>query len=122
MSTLIDFSSATSEQIEASLCSQLAAIRLARNLTQAQVAREAGVTLRTIGRLEKGQGVSLETFIRVLTALKLQHALGALLPDPTIRPMERIQTGGRERQRSRPKAIAEERGSWSWGDEEEKQP
>jgi len=122
MSSIMDYSTATSEQIEASLCKQIEAIRLSRNLTQAQLALESGVALRTIGRMEKGQGVSLDTFIRVLTALKLQHALAALLPDPTIRPMERIQTGGRERLRARPRQIAEEQGPWAWGDEEKKQP
>ena len=122
MSPLMEPSIATSEQIETSLCKQIETIRLARNITQAQLARESGVALRTIGRMERGQGVSLDTFIRVLMALKLQQSLAALLPDPTIRPMERIQTGGRERQRARPRQIVEEQGPWAWGDEEKKQP
>ncbi|MBD3235945.1 MAG: helix-turn-helix domain-containing protein, partial [Candidatus Eisenbacteria bacterium] len=51
----IDFSTATSEQIEAALCKRLESIRLSRNTTQQQLAEEAGVSPRTIGRLEKGQ-------------------------------------------------------------------
>jgi transcriptional regulator with XRE-family HTH domain len=117
MPNIIDYSIASSEQIEGALCKQLENIRLARNITQAQLARKAGVSLRTIGRLEKGQGVSLDTLIRVLTALGLQQNLQNFLPDPTIRPFERIHTGGTERLRARPKAIHEKKTAWVWGDE-----
>jgi transcriptional regulator with XRE-family HTH domain len=113
----IDFSLATSSQIEAALCRRLEAIRLARNITQKQLATEAGVSPRTIGRLEKGQGVSLATFIRVMTALRIQHNLETLLPDPAVRPVERVGIGASERKRARPKASGRDRPIWTWGDE-----
>ena len=71
MSYKIDFSVATSHQIEATLCKRLESIRLSRNITQTQLAEEAGVSPRTIGRLEKGQGVSMDTFIRIMMALSI---------------------------------------------------
>ncbi len=113
-----DFSLATCDQIEAALCKQLENIRLSRNMTQLQLAAEAGVSLRTIGRLEKGLGVSLETFIRVLTALGLQQRLESMLPDPKVRPFERLRPSGGERKRARPSkhAASDVEGSWSWGD------
>jgi len=114
----IDFSVATSDQIEAALCRCLESIRLSRNTTQAQLAEDAGVSLRTIGRLEKGEGVSLATFIRVMKALGIQHSLEALLPDPTVRPIERVRIGGGERKRARPTPSGPERPRWSWGDGE----
>jgi len=116
MSYNIDFSVATSDQIEAALCRRLEGIRLSRNITQAQLAEEAGVSPRTIGRLEKGEGVSLDTFIRVLKALGIQHSLEALLPDPTVRPIERVGLGVGERKRARPAPTSHERPTWSWGD------
>ncbi|HTX79197.1 MAG TPA: hypothetical protein VMC62_05990, partial [Longilinea sp.] len=60
---------------------------------------------------------SLNTFIRVLMALGLQNNLQGLLPDPTIRPVERVETGGRERKRARPIRPKKETSTWSWGDE-----
>jgi len=114
----IDFALATSNQIEAALCERLESIRLSRNMTQRQLADEAGVSLRTIGRLEQGQGVSLDTFIRVLTALRIQQSLESLLPDPTVRPIERIGTRAGERRRARPARVSDERPAWSWGDGE----
>lgn len=112
-----DFETASSAQIEAALCKQVERIRLARNITQAQLAERAEVSLRTVGRLEKGEGVSLDTFIRVLKALGLQASLAAALPDPTVRPVERLQAAGRERQRARPKKDEPSMSDWSWGDE-----
>lgn len=118
MSYRIDFSTASSTQIEAALCRQLESIRLSRNITQVQLAEAAGVSPRTIGRLEKGQGISLDTFIRVLKALGIQRSLAAALPDPAVRPVERIATSGRERKRARPRGPKRASESWSWGDEE----
>jgi putative transcriptional regulator len=114
----IDFLVATSDQIEAALCKRLERVRLTRNTTQAQLAMEAGVSPRTIGRLEKGQGVSLDTFIRVMKALGIQQNLEALLPDPTVRPIERIGHRTGERKRARPTPSGDESSAWSWGDVE----
>ena len=119
MAYKIDFTLSTSAQIEAALCRRLEQIRLARNLTQQQLAGEAGVSLRTIGRLEKGEGVSLDTFIRVLVALGIQNNLQGLLPDPTVRPIERVDGRRGERKRARPAPADRERTAWSWGDGED---
>jgi transcriptional regulator with XRE-family HTH domain len=119
MSYKIDFSVASSNQIEAALCKRLESIRLSRNITQRQLAEEAGISVRTIGRLEKGEGISLDTFIRVLTALGVQQNLEALLPDPTVRPIERIGIDGGERKRARPSLTGNKRSKWSWGDGED---
>lgn len=116
MSYSIDFSVATSDQIEAALCRRLEGTRLSRNMTQVQLAEEAGVSPRTIGRLEKGQGVSMDTFIRVMRALGIQHNLEALLPDPTVRPIERVGLGTGGRRRARPAPTSHEGPAWSWGD------
>ena len=113
----IDISIATSEQIEGFLYGQLKRIRLTRNFTQAQLAQEAGVASQTVKRLEQGQSVSLNTFIRIMMALDLQYNLESLLPDPTIRPIERVNSGGSERKRARPVETHTENSAWAWGDE-----
>jgi putative transcriptional regulator len=119
----IDFSLASSPQIETALCRRLAKIRLLRNMTQAQLARQAGISIGTLIRLEKGEGVSLDTFIRVLTALGIQGNLSTLLPDPDVRPMERIRHTGTERLRAHTKKKSAESSTWTWGDSlEEKKP
>ncbi len=118
MSYSIDFNSANSELIESALFDRLETIRLARNLTQAQLATMTGLSLRTINRLGKGDGTSLDTFIRVLTALGLQANLATLLPDPAVRPVERM-TRGRERKRARPQNQSPTPDTaWHWAEDE----
>ncbi len=118
MSYLIDFSTATSDQIERALCQHLEQIRLSRNVTQERLAEEAGVSVRTVRNLEKGEGVSFDTAIRVMIALGVQQALESLLPDPTIRPVERVETGGSERKRASSQAPREKK-AWTWADGED---
>lgn len=118
MSYNLDFTLANSNQIEGAICKRIESIRLSRNMTQMQLSKAAGVSPRTIGRLENGEGVSLDTFIRILIALGIQQNLEALLPDPLVRPVERIGFGGSERKRARPSKLSEDKGEgvWSWGD------
>ena len=118
MTYTIDFSIATSKQIEKALCQQLERIRLMRNITQDQLAKMAGVSLRTIGRLEKGEGISFDTLIRVMIALGIQHNLKVLLPDPSVRPVDRVKMKGSERERARPRQAHNKVEDWSWGDED----
>lgn len=116
LSYKIDFDAAASDQIESALCARLEQIRLSRNMTQRALAEEAGVSPRTINRMASGEGISLDTFIRILSALRIQQNLSALLPDPSVRPIERVALEGRERQRARPKGKAGSHGAWTWGD------
>lgn len=117
MTEIIDFTIANSQQIASTLARQLVDIRLAHNFTQAELAREAGISTLTVHNLENGQGVSLDTFIRVLIALNLQGNLEALLPSTSIRPIERVALSGKERKRARTKQDQTDQSTWTWGDE-----
>lgn len=97
---------------------RLAQIRLSRNITQADLAQEAGASVSSIKRLEGGENVSLDTFVRVLLALNLTEHLSAFLPDPNIRPIERVKRGGQERQRARRTTRAVKATDWAWGEED----
>ena len=113
-----DFSIAPIPAIEAEIGRRLEAIRLQENISQADLADEAGVSRRTITRLENGGGVSLETLIRIMRALGIAGRLDALLPEPGIRPIDRVRLQGRQRQRARSKPTASA-GRWTWGDDEQ---
>lgn len=93
-------------------------LRLSRNITQAQLAEDAGVSERTLRRLESGDGATLDSFIRVLGALNLQQNLDLIVPDPRVRPIERVRTGGSERQRSRSTKTSKSGKQWRWGTQE----
>ncbi|MHA6686655.1 helix-turn-helix domain-containing protein [Mesorhizobium sp. A556] len=97
---------------------RVAGIRLSRNLTQRQLGELAGSSRNTVRRLEAGETVSLDTFIRVLAALGLATEFDALLPDPSVRPVDRVRLQGNERQRARPEEGSPQKAStWAWGEE-----
>lgn len=130
--------SATDEFLLQEIGEKLTRVRLEKNMTQAQLAESAGVSLRTLSRIERGNGASLmSAFIRVCRALGLVDRLVAVVPDPVPSPMEQLKMHGRQRRRASGKraASAEYRyperqdtgalllaedpppSKWKWGDE-----
>lgn len=79
---------------------QLARARLAHNIAQTELAGKAGISTRTLRRLESGEGGSMDSFIRVLMALKIDSKLSVLFSDSAIRPMEHTSAGKSERLRA----------------------
>lgn len=116
MPQYIDYTLASADAIEADLGRRLEAIRLGANINQTQLAERAGVSRRTITRLENGGGVSVDTLVRVMQALGLADRLAELLPDPSVRPIDRVRLKGRERKRARPKR-GETPAEWHWADD-----
>jgi transcriptional regulator with XRE-family HTH domain len=119
MALQIDFSLAPIPELEAEIGRRLEAARLEQNISQAQLAAEAGVSRRTITRLENGGGVSVETLIRLMRALGIASRLETLLPEPGIRPIDRVRLKGKERKRARRTAGART-ADWTWGDDEDR--
>jgi hypothetical protein len=55
-----------------------------------------------------------------LLAFKMEGNLLALLPDPAVRPVDRVKLKGHERQRARPRQPnAKPASQWAWGDDGE---
>lgn len=98
---------------------RLAKVRLDRNLTQAQLATQAGVSKRTVERLEAGAvATQLSGFIRVCRTLDLVERFDLLVPEPVPSPVAQLKLGGRQRQRaSVAKSAAPASKKWQWGAE-----
>ena len=110
---------ATGRAILGELGARMARIRLELNLTQAQLAEQAGVSKRTVERLESG-GVAtqLSGFIRVCRVLELIERFEALIPEPLPSPVEQMKLGGRKRRSaSAPRKAKPSHEQWKWGDE-----
>ena len=98
---------------------RLASTRIQLNLTQADLAEQAGVAKRTIERLESGQAATqLSGFLRVCRVLGLLERFETLIPTATTSPMEQLKQQGRKRQRaSGATAPSGKPEKWTWGDE-----
>lgn len=107
----------TSPQIETEIGSRLARLRLSRNATQAMLAEDAGIGVRTLRRLEAGQPSTLDTFLRVALALDLGDAILDAIPRGQVRPIERVLRVGSERRRARPQPERDPDPAWTWGDD-----
>jgi len=112
----------TDSAVLAELGERVARHRLERNLTQAELAKEAGISKRTLIRLEAGESTQLTNLVRVLRSLGLLENLDALVPPPVPSPIEQLRTKGRERKRASPRTDEErskEPDKWTWGNDEE---
>jgi transcriptional regulator with XRE-family HTH domain len=96
---------------------RIARLRLDRNLSQAQLAEHAGISKRTLERLEAGAAATqLSLFLRVLRQLDLLERLELLLPEPQPSPLALLeQQQQATRQRASRRRIAKPASSWSWG-------
>lgn len=105
--------------ISGELGDRIAAARLSLNLTQAALAEEAGVSKRTVERLESGDGgTRLTGFLRVCRVLGLMDRVNLLLPEPTISPIAQLKLDRQQRKRASGSRLKmkEKPGTWTWGE------
>ncbi len=109
----------TDEAVLAEIGSRLAARRIDMQLTQAEVAEQAGIAKRTLERMEAGHSSQLSTLVRVLRVLEATTGLENLIPETGPRPMDLLQRrGGKQRQRASGKRARTPSGTaWTWDDE-----
>ena len=105
---------ATDRDVLALIGRRLTQYRLNRGLTQAALAREAGVSLATLQRMEAGHSGQTENLVRVLRALDLLSNLDAFIPEPPESPLQQVKQARRRKRRARQPAPG---GPWTWGDE-----
>lgn len=107
------------DTVLAALGARLARTRLERNLSQQRLAAEAGISKRTLERMEAGEDGKLSNLVRVLRALGLAEGLDQLLPEPLPSPIEQLKLHGRRRRRAGRTAPAPAVPQpWTWGDDE----
>ena len=108
----------TDETILVEIGERLVRRRLEFNLTQAALAKEAGVGKRTLERVEAGATAQLTTIIRLFRVLGLLPILDQILPESKPTPIEVMTRKGKARKRasSRGRGSKKEE-SWTWGDD-----
>ncbi len=100
------------DEILKELAKRLARIRKAQGYSQTEFAKEAGIGVATLRRIEGGQDSQLETWLKILKALDRMPALDALLPETFNSPMAEA-LAGKSRKRKKPSPSS----GIVWGDE-----
>ena len=94
-------SEASDGAVLAELGRRLARVRLAKNLTQAQLAEKADVAKRTVERLESGSvAPQLAGFVRICRALDLVERFEQLVPEVAAHEGARVDFGVQPRRRA----------------------
>lgn len=106
------------ETILVELGERVARRRLDLQMTQADVAEQAGVAKRTLERIEAGASAQMSSIIRILRVLELLSGLDRLIPETGPRPMDLLKRKGKTRQRaSRTRSPDRPEEPWTWDDD-----
>lgn len=108
------------QAILSELGKRLARHRLNRNLTQAALAKEAGVSHPTVVRIEAGKSAQISNYVRILRALDLAENLELLVPEQLVSPIQQLKLAGKERRRASRKtaqSTTKDSGKWTWRDD-----
>ena len=109
----------TDQAIMDEIGQRLARRRIDSGLTQAELARQAGVGRSTVERMEAGHSTQMSSFIRVLRVLNLLEQFFKLFPKPGLHPMQLVKAQGKVRQRASSKRnrAQETATDWDWDDD-----
>lgn len=114
-----NISTATDDAILKQLGLRIQQRRLDLQLTQAEVSEQAGISKRTVERIESGASTQTVSLIRLLRVLALLQGLEQLVPAATPRPMDLLRLQGKARKRvSSRRHKDRSTGNWSWEDDQ----
>lgn len=89
--------------------------RIMKEMSQQDLEDKAGVSKRSISRLEQGESVQLENLFKILLALDLGENIDLLVPDEAKRPGFYLKKSESKNKRVRKKT---EKNNFKWGDEQ----
>jgi transcriptional regulator with XRE-family HTH domain len=83
----MDTSIKSPEELQQLLGMGIRAQRIARELTQHDLASKAGLSKQAVAKLERAEGSTVETLVRVLHALKATQIIENLAARPQVSPL-----------------------------------
>lgn len=95
----MNFYALSDKAIELELGNRFKALRLAKNITQKELAGLTTLSLNSIKSLESGRG-KLSTIIAVLRELGALEQLDSFIPETTISPLQLAKMQGKVRERA----------------------
>ncbi len=115
LGVIIVFDAATPHAIATELGDRIKIARLNADLTQKELAKKAGLSLKAVTNSEKGTS-TLESIIAILVALELTEQLNSFIPKQEISPVQLAKLQGKKRKRATgtSKTLAKTKDKPSW--------
>jgi transcriptional regulator with XRE-family HTH domain len=108
----------TDEAVLTELGERISHARLDLQLTQANLAEQAGVAKRTLERIEAGASAQSSSLIRVLRVLDRLPNLDRLVPETGPGPMDLLKRRGKVRKRASSTRQSKSADlPWTWDDD-----
>lgn len=89
-------------------------LRISKNMLQKELAQKAGVSPKTMERIENGENVKVENLLNVFRVLGLLQNVDILIPEQQFLFLEKESS---KRKRASKKKTTENDYMWKWGDE-----
>lgn len=96
----------TPKELQKQLGERLKLLRISCNYSQTELAKKAGISLKTLRNLEHGKGSSVETLVRTLKALDATNVLDQLAPIPTVSPLAILRNASPPQRVRRPRRTS----------------
>ena len=111
----MNFKTNTPHAIALELGDRIRLARLNADLTQKELAKKAGISLKAIGNSEKGKS-TIESVVAILVALELTEQLDLFIPKQEISPIQLAKLQGKTRQRAtgKRKSVIQSKDTSSW--------
>ena len=93
------FDAVTPHAIATELGDRIKVARLNADLTQKELAKKAGLSLKAVTNSEKGAS-TFESIIAILVALELTEQLNSFIPKQEVSPVQLAKLQGKERKRA----------------------
>jgi len=92
--------------------------RIELQLTQADLADQAGVAKRTVERIEAGASTQMLNVIRIFRVLDILPGLDQMIPEAGPGPIDLLKRKGKLRLRASKRHRSEQSGKpWTWGED-----
>ncbi|MFT5425452.1 MAG: transcriptional regulator with XRE-family HTH domain [Gammaproteobacteria bacterium] len=109
----------TDEAILAEIGQRISGRRVDLNMTQAEVAKKAGVSKRSLERIEDGASSQMLSIIKIFRVLDLMDNLDRMVPEVRTKPMNLLKQKRKIRIRaSKKKPIDSTATVWKWKEDE----
>lgn len=95
---------------------RLARVRKQQGVTQTELAEEAGIGVATLRRIESGQSGQMDSWIKIMKALRMTASLEALLPENFDSPRAQV-LSSKAYSRKNNQLREADAGRFKWGDE-----